>query len=117
MSNLTYTMQGDYNLPNLTVPEQPEVPMGQFAQKRAKFLKENHKVLYFNLLTSCTLNQHLAETEQTATEMQDRLIKEMAAKEGVTEELKATDMMKWVQMMNNIRSRVTEIVLKEVIFA
>ena len=117
MNELTYTMQGDYRLPNLTLPEQPEVPMGRYAQMRAKYLKENRKVLYYNLLTSCTLNSHLTETEQTATEMEERLTRETAKAEGVTENLKATDMMSWVRKMNNIRSRVREIVLKEVIFA
>ena len=66
MNELTYTMQGDYNLPDLTMPEQPEVTLGRYAQMRRKFLKEHHKIRYYNLLTSCTLTQHLAETEQTA---------------------------------------------------
>ncbi len=97
--------------------EQPEVPMGRFAQLRAKYLKENRKVLYYNLLTSCKLNEHLTEVEQTATELTERLTKELADKEGVTEMLKATDMMSWVRQMNNIRSRVQETVLKQVVHA
>ncbi|MEE0898483.1 MAG: TnpV protein [Acutalibacteraceae bacterium] len=110
-------MQGDYRLPDLTLPEQPEAPMGRFAQLRAKYLKENRKVLYYNLLTSCKLNEHLTEVEQTATELTERLTKEVQEKEGVTESLKATDMMSWVRQMNNIRSRVQETVLKQVVYA
>lgn len=117
MNELTYTMQGDYNLPNLTMPQQPEVTLGRYAQMRRKFLKEHHKIRYYNLLTSCTLTEHLAETEQTAMKLEETLMKQMAAQEGLTESLKAADMMKWVQGMNNLRNRVQEIVKAEVIFA
>ena len=117
MNELTYTMQGDYRLPNLELPKQPEAPMGRYSRMRAKYLKENRKVLYYNLLTSCKLSEHLTQIEQTATEMEERLTKEMAVKEGLTESLKATDMMSWVRKMNNLKSRVQEIVMKEVIFA
>ena len=113
MNELTYTMQGDYNLPDLTMPNQPEVTLGRYAQMRRKFLKEHHKIRYYNLLTSCTLTEHLAEVEQTAMKMEETLMKQMAAQEG----LKAADMMKWVQGMNNLRNRVQEIVKAEVIFA
>lgn len=112
-----YTMQGDYNLPDLTMPEQPEVTLGRYAQMRRKFLKEHHKIRYYNLLTSCTLTQHLAELEQTAMKLEETLMKQMAAQEGLTESLKAADMMKWVQGMNNLRNRVQEIVKAEIIFA
>ena len=117
MNELTYTMQGDYNLPDLTMPEQPEVTLGRYAQMRRKFLKEHHKIRYYNLLTSCTLTQHLAETEQTALRLEETLMKQVAAQEGLTESLKAADMIKWVQGMNNLRNRVQEIVKAEVIFA
>ena len=117
MEKISYTMQGDYLLPDLTMPEQTEVTLGRYAQMRKKFLKEKHRVLYYNLLTSCKLTEHLAEVEQRATEMAETLTKQMAVKEEVTENLKATDMMSWVRKMNNIRSRVTEIVLKEVVYA
>lgn len=117
MSEITYTMQGDYNLPNLTMPEQPEGILGRYAQMRRKFLKEHHKIRYYNLLTSCTLTEHLAEVEQTAMKLEETLMKQMAAQEGLTESLKAADMMKWVQGMNNLRNRVQEIVKAEVIFA
>ncbi|MFQ7593354.1 MAG: TnpV protein [Acutalibacteraceae bacterium] len=117
MAELTYTMQGDYNLPDLTMPEQPEVTMGRYAQMRKKYLKEQHRILYYNLLTSCTLTAHLVQTEQTALQMEESLLKKMAAQEGLTESLKAADTMKWVQGMNNLRNRVQEIVKAEVIFA
>lgn len=117
MNEITYTMQGDYLLPDLTMPEQPELSMGRYARMRKKFLKEHHKVRYYNLLTSCALNEHLNDTERRANEMEQMLTEQMAASEGVTENLKATDMMSWVRKMNSIRSRVQEIVMAEVIFA
>ena len=117
MTELTYTRQGDYELPNLTLPEQPEVTPGRYAQMRRKYLKENHRIVYYNLLTSCKMTEHLAEVEQRATEMEESLVTQMAKAEGVTEKLKATDMMVWVRRMNNIRNRAQEIVQAEVIFA
>ncbi|MGI6041259.1 MAG: TnpV protein [Candidatus Alectryocaccobium sp.] len=99
------------------MPEQPEVSLGRYAQMRRKYLKEHHKVLYYNFLTKGKLTEHLAEVEQRATEMEETLLKQMAKQEGLTEQLKATDMMKWVRLMNNLRSRVQEIVKAEVIFA
>ena len=97
MNEITYTRQGDYLLPNLTMPEQPELSMGRYARMRKKFLKEHHKVRYYNLLTSCALNEHLNDTERRANEMEQMLTEQMAASEGVTENLKATDMMSWVR--------------------
>ena len=117
MNEITYTRQGDYLLPDLTMPEQPELSMGRYARMRKKFLKEHHKVRYYNLLTSCALNEHLNDTERRAKELEQMLTEQMAASEGVTENLKATDMMSWVRKMNSIRSRVQEIVMAEVIFA
>ena len=117
MNELTYTMVGDYNLPNLKLPEQPEVSLGRYAQMRRKYLKEHHKVLYYNFLTKGTLTTHLAEVEQRANEMEETLLKQMAQKEGLTEQMKATDMMLWVRKMNNLRNAVQEIVKMEVIFA
>lgn len=91
MNEITYTRQGDYLLPNLTMPEQPELSMGRYARMRKKFLKEHHKVRYYNLLTSCALNEHLNDTERRANELEQMLTEQMAASEGVTENLKATD--------------------------
>ena len=116
MNELTYTMQGDYNLPDLTMPEQPEVTLGRYAQMRRKFLKEHHKIRYYNLLTSCTLTQHLAELEQTAMKLEETLMKQMAAQEGLTEELKARDQMEWVRRMNAIRDSAEEVIRRELIY-
>lgn len=112
----TYTMQGDYRLPNLTVPAEEERPIGVWGQRRLRYLKQHHKVLYYNLLTSGKLHSHLADTEEQAQELFSRLVKEYAEKEEVTEQLKATDQMAWVRQMNNIRNRATEIVNADVVF-
>lgn len=111
-----YTMQGDYRLPNLTLPAEDERPIGVWGQRRLRYLKQHRKVLYYNLLTSGKLHSHLADTEEQAQELFSRLVKEHAEKEGVTEQLKATDQMAWVHKMNNIRERATEIVNAEVVF-
>ena len=111
----TYTMQGDYRLPNLTLPAEDERPISVWGQRRLRYLKQYHKVLYYNLLTSSKLHSHLADTEEQAQELFSRLVKEYAEKEGVTEQLKATDQMAWVRRRNNISSQVREIVNQEVI--
>lgn len=112
----TYIMQGDYRLPNLTLPAEEERPIGVWGQRRLNYLKHHRKVLYFNLFTSGKLHSHLADTEEQAQELFSRLVKEYAEKEGVTEQLKATDQMKWVRKMNNMRERATEDVNSEVVF-
>ena len=112
----TYTMQGDYRLPNLTLPAEDERPIGVWGQRRLRYLKQHHKVLYYNLLTSGKLHSHLADTEEQAQTLFSRLVKEYAEKESVTEQLKATDPMAWVCRMNNIRERATEVVNSEVVF-
>lgn len=111
----TYTMQGDYRLPNLTVPAEEERPIGVWGQRRLRYLKQNHKVLYYNLLTSGKLHSHLADTEEQAQALFSRLVNQLAEKEGVTEQLKATNQMAWVRKMNNIRERATEVVNSEVV--
>ena len=112
----TYTMQGDYRLPNLELPPEKEQSIGVWGQRRLRYLKQHHKVLYYNLLTSGKLRSHLADTDEQAQQLFLRLVNEYATKEGVTERLKATDPMAWVQRMNNIRERVTETVNAEVVF-
>ena len=111
-----YTMQGDYRLPNLTVDETDTRPIGVWGQRHLHYLKHHRKVLYYNLLTSGKLHSHLADIEEQAQDLFSRLIKEYAKKEGITEQLKSTDQMKWVQKMNSIRERVTEEVNVELIF-
>lgn len=112
----TYTMQGDYCLPNLYLPPEEERPIGIYGQRRLRYLKQHHKVLYYNLLTSGKLHSHLADIEEQAQELFSRLVKEYAEKEGVTEQLKATDQMKWVGKMNAIRNAATEIINRELIY-
>ena len=111
-----YTLQGDYRLPNLTLPAEDERPIGVWGQRRLNYLKHHRKVLYYNLLTSGKLYSHLADVEEEAQALFFRLVNQLAEKEGVTEQLKATDQMAWVRRMNNIRSRVTEVVNSEVVF-
>ena len=111
----TYTMQGDYRLPNLLPPTEEERPIGVWGQRRLNYLKHYRKVLYYNLLTSGKLHSHLADVEEQAQDLFSRLVKEYAEKEGITEQLKATDQIKWVQKMNNIRERVIEIINSELI--
>ena len=116
-TGISYTLQGDYYLPDLQLPPEKETEIGLWGQRRLRYLKQNRKVLYTNLLTSGKLNVHLAEIDKQAEDMFCRLVKQMAEREGVTEKLKADNQMKWVGRMNNIRSRATEIVNAELIFA
>ena len=111
-----YTMQGDYRLPNLTLPAEEERPIGVWGQRRLRYLKQYHKVIYYNLLTSGKLDSHLADIEEQAQQLFLRLVKELAEKEGVTEQLKAENAMLWVRKMNNIRNRAAEMVNNEVIY-
>ena len=111
-----YTMQGDFRLPNLTLPAEEERPIGVWGQRRLNYLKHHHKVLYYNLLTSGKLHSHLADTEKQAHALFSRLVKEYAEKKGVTEQLKSTDHMKWVGKMNAIRNAATEIINRELIY-
>lgn len=111
----TYTQVGDYLLPNLTLPKE-EKSIGIWGQRHARHLKQNHKVLYMSLLTSGKLNEHLADIDEQAEDMFFRLVKQMAKRENVTEKLKAENPMEWVQKMNNIRNRATEIVNFETIY-
>ncbi|MGN0245402.1 MAG: TnpV protein [Lachnospiraceae bacterium] len=112
----TYTMQGDYRLPKLLPPTEEEHPIGVWGQRRLRYLKQHHKILYYNLLTSGKIHSHLADTEEQAQELFYRLVKEYAEKEGVTEQLKAENAMLWVRKMNNIRNRAAEMVNNEVIY-
>ena len=116
-AELTYRIVGDYRLPNLTVPEEGQVALGKYALLRKKYLKQNRKILFTNLLTAGTLNAHLMEIEQTAQERMELIIRQMAASEGVTEQMKATDQMAWVGAMNNIKRQAEEVIFKELVYA
>ena len=113
---ITYTRQGDYNLPDLRLPEQDNRPIGVWGVRRRRFLKNHHRILYYSLLTSCKLHDHLADVNEEATEMYERLVKQLAEADNITEQLKAENQLLWVQQMNNIRYQVTEIVNKELIY-
>lgn len=113
----TYVRQGDYYLPCLSLPEEEHKAIGVWGQRHARYLKQYHKVFYMNLLTSGKLNNYLADIDNQAEETFSRLVKQLAEKENVTENLKAENQMLWVQKMNNIRNRATEIVNTEVIYA
>lgn len=112
----TYTMQGDYCLPDLTLPAEEERPIGVWAQRRLRYLKQHHKILYYNLLTSGKLHSHIADVEEEAQTLFLRLVKQYAEQEGLTEQMKAENQMEWVRRMNNIRERVNEVVNAEIIF-
>ena len=112
----TYSQQGDYMLPNLTLPDTKEYVIGKYGHMRQRYLKNHRPILYTNLLTSCKLSEHLADIEAECSERMDSLVKAMAKQEGVTEALKAADQMAWVRHMNNIRNRAEEIVLNEFIY-
>ena len=108
-TKITYTQQGDYLLPDLKLPEQPKVEIDLWGKQRLRYLKNHHPIIYTNYLTSCSLTAHLADIDEEATEMFERLVNQLAKKEGVTEKLKADNQMLWVAKMNNIRNRATEI--------
>lgn len=112
----SYTMQGDYRLPNLLPPTEEEHPIGVWGQRRLNYLEHHRKVLFYNLLTSGKIYSHLADIEEQAQDLFSRLVKEYAEKEGITEQLKATDQMKWVQKINNIQECAMEVVFKDVVF-
>ena len=112
-----YTQQGDYLLPNLALPAEKETGnIGVWALRHKRYIKQHHKVLYYNLLTSGKLDSYLADIEEQAQQLFLRLVNELAEKEGVTEQLKAADQMAWVRKMNNIRSVATEIIFEEIIY-
>lgn len=115
-TGINYTLQGDYYLPDLALPAEEQHPIGIWGQQHLRHIKQNRRVLYTNLLTSGKLNTYLADINLQAEEMFSRLVKQMAEREGVTEHLKADNQMLWVQKVNNIRNRATEIVNAELIF-
>ena len=112
-----YEQQGDYLLPNLIVPEEEQKAIGIWGQRHARHLKQRHKILYFNLLTSGKLNSYLASIDEQAEDMLSWLVKQMAEKQGITEQLKETNQMLWVGRMNACRNAAAEIVNNELIFA
>lgn len=115
-NGINYTLQGDYYLPNLKLPEQDNRPIGIWGERHKRYIKQYHKIRYYNLLTSCKLVNYLADINEQAEEMYQRLVKQFAEQEGVTEQLKSENQMLWVQKMNNICNQATEITNNELIF-
>ena len=113
----TYRQEGDYLIPNLSLPDESEYQIGKYGRMRRSYLKEHRPILYTNLLTSGTLHRHLAEIDQACNEHMETIVSAMAQQEGVTEAMKAVDQMEWVRRMNSIRSRAEEIVLTELVYA
>lgn len=116
-TGISYTLQGDYYLPDLTLPEDTETrSIGIYGERHGRYLKTHKNVVYVQLLTSGRLPSYLADIDEQARERFDLLVKQMAEKEEVTEQLKAENQMEWVGKMNNIRARAEEITLKEIVF-
>ena len=113
-NSLHYELVGDYYLPLLTIPETP--PLGILGQRRHRYLKEHRPVIYNTMLLSDKLFSHLADVDQQAKDLHDRLMKQIAAQAGITEQLKAQDQMAWVQQMNAIDAQVREIINHEIIY-
>ena len=116
-NGLWYELQGDYYIPCLKLPEEEQQPIGIWGQRHLRYIKQNRKMLYLNLLTSGKLNGYLSDLDKQAEDMFSRLVKQMAECEGVTEQLKAENQMEWVGRMNNIRSRAKEVINNELIFS
>ena len=113
--NLTYTMQGDYLLPNLEVPESPKV--GKYGMLRRSFLRSHKQALYTGMMLEDTLNSHLEQVDKEANMLLEKLMTQMMQERGLTEELKSRNQMLWVQQMNNLRQSAEEVVLKELIYS
>ena len=116
-TGISYTLQGDYYLPDLALPPEEEKPIGVWGQRHLRYIRQQKRLLYSNLLTSGKLNGYLADVDRQAEEMFSRLVKQMAEREGISEKLKAENQMEWVARMNNIRNRATEIVSADLIYA
>lgn len=116
-TKITYTQQGDFLLPDLKLLEQPKVETGIFGKRHLRYLERNRKILYTNMLTKGKLTAYLADIDEQAENMFDQLVRQLAEREGVTEQLKANNQMLWVKKMNSIRNRAEEIVNHELIYS
>lgn len=116
-TKITYTQQGDFFLPDLKLPEQPKVEIGIFGKRHLRYLERNRKILYTNMLTKGKLTAYLADIDEQAENMFNQLVRQLAEREGVTEQLKANNQMLWVKKMNSIRNRAEEIVNHELIYS
>lgn len=114
-NSLTYTMNGDYQIPDLKLTEQPEKPLGKYGRMRKAYLKEHHPILYNQLLMSEKLYPHLLEIDETAQSRLEQLMPQLAKDAGATEQLKASDPMRWVGLMNTCKAQAEEILMAELI--
>ena len=114
---ITYHWEGDYLIPDLKLSDTTEYQIGKYGRMRKRFLEENHRGIYSYMILSETLWKHLAEIDEECNEMMDRIVRQMAKKEGVTEQLKSDDWLCWLQKMNSIRSRAEEIVLHDLVYS
>ena len=117
MEELTYKKNGDYLIPDLEMDPQPEGKVGRYGIMREKYLKEHRSGTYTYLVLQCKLKQHLLDIDREAEEMEDRLTKQMKQQRGITEQLKASDQMRWVREMNNVRASVEEIIRNDLIYS
>ena len=115
-NGLWFELQGDYYLPCLKLPEEPEVHIGIWGQRHRRYLKSHRRALYTSLLTSGKLNSYLADINRQAEELFSRLVKQIAESENINEELKAADTTTWIGKMNNVRNRAAEVVIEEIIY-
>ena len=115
-NGLWYELQGDYYIPCITLPEEEKQPIGLWGQRHLQYIKEHRKGLYINLLTSGKLNTYLIDIDKQAEDMMFSLVKQIAERENVTEKLKEENAMLWVGRMNEIQSRVREIIYTEIIY-
>ena len=116
-NSLTYTMNGDYQIPDLKLTEQPEKPLGKYGRMRKAYLKEHRPLIYNQLLLTEKLYPHLIEIDETAQSRLEQMMPELAAEAGATEALKASDPMKWVGLMNTCKAQAEEVILAELIYA
>ena len=117
MSELTYTQNGDYLIPDLSLSEQPQTPLGKYGRMRKNYLKEHRPVLWSSLLLSEKLYPHLREIEEAANNRLELMMPELMKSAGVTEELKASDPMKWAGLMNTLKAQAEEVILAELVFS
>lgn len=113
----SYHEENGYLIPNLTLPPEEERPIGIWGQRHRRYLKERHRIVYFNLMTSGKLNSFLADIDRQAEDMFFRLVKQMAERDGITETLKSENQIEWVKRMNNIRNAAQEVILKDLIYS
>ena len=115
-TGIEYHLEGDYYIPNLVMPEQEKITLNKYGRMRLNYLKENKKAEYSIMLMDGTLNSHLKEIQETATERVEKIIKQLKFKSNLTEDMKNTDMLYWVGMMNNFKNQAEEIVFYELIY-